>query len=71
MKGERLEAAARNSVGRRESRRASETPSGTWLGAAQKDSLWFCCAGSLVEKWNSEISGKRRRPKPISWEKNS
>ena len=28
-------------------------------------------AGPLAEKRKSEISGKRHRPKPIPWEKNS
>ena len=32
---ERLEAAARNSAGEKESKRTSETPQGTWLGGAQ------------------------------------
>ena len=27
--------------------------------------------GTLTEKRKSEISGKRHRPKPISWENNS
>ena len=62
MDEERLEAAAR---------RTSETPPGTWLGGAQRGSLWLCYVGSLVEKRKSKISGKRRRMKPISWEKNS
>ena len=36
---ERLEAAAKNLVGEKKSRRTSETPQGTWLGGAQKGSL--------------------------------
>ena len=71
VEGERLEAAARSSLGRKESKRTSETPSGTWHGGAQRGSLWFCYAGSLAEKRKSEISSKLRRPKPIPWEKNS
>ena len=67
----RLEAAARGSVGEKGEQKASETPLGTWLAGAQKGSLWLCYAGSLAEKRKSEISGKRHRPKPISWEKNS
>ena len=54
---EGLEAAARNSVGRKENRRTSETPQGTWLGVAQKGSLWLCYAGPLAEKRKSGISG--------------
>ena len=38
---ERLEAAARNSAGRRRSRRTSETPQGMWFGGAWKGSLWL------------------------------
>ena len=56
---------------RKESRRTSETSPGTWLDGAQKGSLWPCYAGSLSKKRKSEISGKRRRPKPIPWKKNS
>ena len=62
VEGERLEAAAQSSVGRKESRRTSETPPGTWLNGAQKGSLWLCYTGSLAEKWKSEISDKRHRP---------
>ena len=57
--------------GRKESKTTSETPQGTWLGIAQRCSLWLCFAESLAEKRKSEISGKRHRPKPIPWEKNS
>ena len=53
---EKLEAAARNSAGRIESKRTSETPQGTWLGGAQRGSLWLCYAGPLAEKQKSEIS---------------
>ena len=56
---------------RKESERTSETPQGTWLGGAQKGSLWLCYAGPLADKRKSGISGKRHRPKPIPWEKNS
>ena len=70
MEEERLEAAARNSAGE-ESRRTSETPQGTWLGGAQRGSLWLCYAGPLTEEWKSGISGSRHRLKPIPWEKNS
>ena len=52
---------------RKESKRSSETPQGTWLGGAQRGNLWLCYARSLVEKWKSEISGKRHRPKPTPW----
>ena len=34
--------------GRRGSKRTSETPQGTWLGGAQKGSLWLCYAGPLA-----------------------
>ena len=47
---ESLEAAARNSAEEKESKRTSETPQGTWLGGAQRGSLWLCYAGRLVEK---------------------
>ena len=56
---------------RKESKRTSETLPGTWHGEAQRGSLWLCYAGSLAEKRKSEISGKRRRLKPILWEKKS
>ena len=49
----------------------SETSQGTWLGGAQKGSLWLCYAGPLAEKRKSGILGKRRRPKPIPWENSS
>ena len=57
--------------GIKESRTTSAVPSGTWHGGAQRCSLWLCCAESLAEKRKSEISGKRHRPKPIPWERNS
>ena len=56
---------------RKESKRTSETPQGTWFGGAQRGSLWLCYAGPLAEKRKSWISGKRHKPKPITWEKNS
>ena len=68
---ERLEAAARNSTGKRVSKRTSETAQGTWLGGAQKGSLWALLRGSLAERLKSGISGNRRKSKPIPWEKNS
>ena len=68
---ERLEAATRNSAGEKESKRTSETLQGTWLGGAQRGSLWLCYAGRLAEKRKSEISCRRHRMKPIPWEKNS
>ena len=37
------------------SRRASDTPQGTWLGGALKGNLWLCCAGSLAGKQKIEI----------------
>ena len=43
----------------------SDTPEGTWLGGAQRESLWLCFVGPLAEKRKSGISGKRHRPKPI------
>ena len=46
------------------SRRTSVTPQGTWLGRAQKGSLWLCYAEPLAEKQKSGISGNRRRLKP-------
>ena len=49
----------------------SETPQGTWLGEAQKGSLWVCYPGPLAEKRKSEISGKWHRTKLIPWEKSS
>ena len=57
--------------GRKESRRTSETPRGTWLGGAQRGSFWLCYAWPFPEKRKSEITGKRCRPKPIPWDKNS
>ena len=51
------------------SKRTSETLQVTWVGEAQRDSLCLCYAGLLAEKRKSAISGKRHRPKPISWEK--
>ena len=63
---ERLEAAARNSAVRKESKRTSETLPSMWLGGAHRGSLWLCYAGPLAEKRKSEISGKWHRLKPIS-----
>ena len=57
--------------GKMVNRRTNETPQGTWLGRARKGSLWLCYTGPLAEKRKSGISGKRRRSKPIPWEKNS
>ena len=54
---------------RKESKRTSEALPSTWLGGAQRGSLWLCCAEPLAEKRKREISGKRHRPKPIPWEK--
>ena len=71
MDEERLEAAARYSASEKESKRSSETPPSTWLGGAQRGSLWLCYTEPLAEKGKSGISGKRHRPKPIPWEKNS
>ena len=72
MDEERLEAAARNSAGEKgEGRRTSETLPSTWLGGAQRGSFRLCYSGPLAEKRKSEISGKRHRPKPIPWEKDS
>ena len=51
---------------RRDSRRTSQTPQGTWLSGARKDSLWLCYAGSLAGRQKRGISSKRQRPKPIS-----
>ena len=56
---------------RKENRRTSETPQDTWLGGAQKGSLWLCYAGPLAEKHKGGVSGKRHRPKPTPWKKNS
>ena len=54
---------------RKESKQTNGTPQdSTWLGGAQRGSLWLCYAGPLAEKRKSEISGKRHRPKPIPWE---
>ena len=75
MDEEGLEAAARSLVEeqrtrekeqREKSKRTSETSQGTWLGGAQRGSLWLCYAGPLVEERKSGIAGKRRRPRPIS-----
>ena len=65
-----MEAATRNSA-RKENKKTSETPPSTWLGGAQRGSLWLCYAGPLAEKRKSETSGKRNKPKPIPWKKNS
>ena len=35
---------------KKESKRTRETPQGTWLDGAQKDSLWLCYTGPLAEK---------------------
>ena len=40
-------------------------------GSADLRELWLCYAGPLAEKRKSEISGRRHRPKPIPWERNS
>ena len=56
---------------RKESRRTSETLLSTWIGRAQRGSLWLCYAGPLAEKQKSGISGKWHRAKLISWEENS
>ena len=68
MDEQRLEVAARNSVGQKGEQK-DETPRGTWLSGAQKSTL--CYAGPLAEKRKSEISSNWHRPKPIPWEKNS
>ena len=62
---ERLEAAARNSVGEKGEQKDK------WPGGARKGSLWLCYAGPLVERHKSEISGNRRKPKPILYERDS
>ena len=51
--------------------KASREASRNKFGGAQKGSFWLCYAEPLAEKWKSGISGKRHRPKPIPWEKNS
>ena len=63
MEEEKSEAAAKNSAGRRESRRTSETPQGTWLGGTRKGSLWLCYAGPLAKrqkKVGSQVIGEGR-----------
>ena len=47
---------------RKEGKKTSETPPGTWLGGAQRGSLWLCYPGPLAEKRKSGISGKWHRP---------
>ena len=49
---ERLEAAQEFQPGRKESKRTSETPQGTWLGGAQRGSLWL-----RNGKVGSQVSG--------------
>ena len=56
---------------RKKSKWTSEAPQRTWFGGAQRGSHWLWYAGPLAEKRKSEISGKRHRPMPIPWEKNS
>ena len=56
---------------RKESKRTSEIPQGTWHGGAQRGSLWLRYAGSLAEKRKSEISGNQHKMKTIPWERNS
>ena len=68
---ERLEAAAKNSVEKKESKGTNDTFPGTWHGGAERGSIWICYAGSLAEKRKTEILDKWRRPTPIPWEKNS
>ena len=63
MEEEKSEAAAKNSAGRRESKRTSETPQGTWLGGTRKGSLWLCYAGPLAKrqkKVGSQVIGEGR-----------
>ena len=60
MDEERLEAATRNSAGRKESKRTSETRQSTWLGGAQTGSLQLqLCLQKAVRDEGSE----RDRPK--------
>ena len=61
-------AAARNSAGKRGSKRTSETPHGTWLSRSWKDSLWLCYAGSFTGRQKSGISGVGKDPKADSLE---
>ena len=44
----------------------SETPEGTWLGGAQRGSLWLCYARLLTEKQKSgsQVSGIDRSQLP-------
>ena len=55
-----LEAAARNSSGENGEQRTSKTPQETWLGRAQKGSLWLCYAWALIERQNvgSQVIGE-------------
>ena len=53
--------------GKKESRRTSETPPGTWLSRTEIGSLWLCYAGPLAEKRKSGISGKWCKLKLIPW----
>ena len=43
-------------MGEKESKRTSETPLGTWVGGAQRGSLWLCYVRALTKKRKSEIS---------------
>ena len=66
---ENLEAAAKNSAGRRWSK--NETCHGTRLNTAQKGSPWFCYAGPLAERQKIGISGNWQRLKLTPCERNS
>ena len=56
---------------RKQSKRTSSNPQGTWFCGAQRGSLWLCYAEPLAEKRKIGNAGKRHRLKPIPWEKNS
>ena len=60
----RFAAAATNTAGRRESRKRNEIPQDTWVGGAQKGSLWLCYVRPLAGKQKSGMSGSWRRLKP-------
>ena len=59
---EKFAAAARNSVGKKGSKKTNETAQSTWLDGARKGSLWLCYAEHLTGRQKSGIPGSRRRP---------
>ena len=66
-----VEAAAKNSAGEKGAKGQVTHLRARGSAELKSGSLWLCYAEPLAEKWKSGIAGKRHRPKPTPWEKNS